>query len=207
MPAYLVVDTKIHDHAGYEEYKALARPIVEQHGGTYLVRGGGMEGCLWRVVGGDAGSCFLLGALLGAGWGVGAGFGLFAVFSVMRYRTETMPIREMSYFFVLAALPVINALLAQDRKIVESLTTGGVIIAALFLFEKGWGFGSEESRTIVYNRLKLLKPEHEEELLADLKDLTGLPISRFSVNKINYARKSANVTVYFRESEIETRQG
>ena len=144
---------------------------------------------------------FLLGPLLRTELSIGVGFSLFAIFSVMRYRTESMPIREMTYLFVLTALPVINALLAEDRLLVQSIITSGLIVVVLFVFEREWGFGRETSQTIVIDNMKLLKPERRDELLASLRELTGLPVRRVRTGKVNYARKTAEITFYYQPTD------
>ncbi len=149
---------------------------------------------------------FILGPLLNTDLSVGVGFSLFAIFSVMRYRTESMPIREMTYLFVITALPVINALLAADRLLIQSLITSGLVVVVLFYFEKGWGFGRESSTTLVYDKLKLLRPINHDDLLADLRTRTGLPVIRCRVGKINYVRKSADITIFYNEQDIKTEQ-
>ena len=147
---------------------------------------------------------FVLGPLLSTELSVGVGFSLFAIFSILRYRTESMPIREMTYLFVVTALPVINGILTADSKLIESLITSGVIVIALFIFEKEWGFGRESSRTIIYNKLKLLRPANDNVLLADLRELTGLPVTRCRVGKVNYARKTAEINIFYDGRDIET---
>ncbi|MCP4420890.1 MAG: DUF4956 domain-containing protein [Chloroflexi bacterium] len=147
---------------------------------------------------------FILGPLLNTELSIGVGFSLFAIFSILRYRTESMPIREMTYLFVITALPVINGVLAADRKLFDSLIISGVVVIALFFFEKGWGFGQESSRTIIYDKLKLLKPASYNDLLADLRERTGLPITHCHVGKINYARKSAEINIFYDKRDIKT---
>jgi len=144
---------------------------------------------------------FLLGPLLRTELSIGVGFSLFAIFSVMRYRTESMPIREMTYLFVLTALPVINALLAGEHLLVQSIITSGLIVVVLILFERGWGFGREISRMIVIENMKLLKPESRDELLARLRERTGLPVQRVRIGKVNYARKTAEVTIFYQPTD------
>ena len=144
---------------------------------------------------------FLLGPLLRTELSIGVGFSLFAIFSIMRYRTESMPIREMTYLFVLTALPVINALLAEDHLLLLSIITSGLIVVVLFVFERGWGFGSEESHIIVIDNMKLLKPKNRDDLLVSLRERTGLFVRRVRIGKVNYARKTAQVTIFYRPTD------
>ncbi|MCA9911287.1 MAG: DUF4956 domain-containing protein, partial [Anaerolineae bacterium] len=81
---------------------------------------------------------------------LGAGFGLFAIFSILRYRTDTIPIREMTYLFVITALSVINSVLLSTYAYTEFLATDLATLSVLFMLEKGWGFDYEIRRTVEY---------------------------------------------------------
>jgi hypothetical protein len=129
--------------------------------------------------------------------GIGVGFGLFAIFSILRYRTETMPIREMTYLFVTSALPVMNAA-ALNADIWLELTAANLIILALmYALEKGWGFRYEHTQEITYEKIELIPPQRRAELLADLQTRTGLPIRRVDVTRIDFLRDVAVLQVYF----------
>lgn len=129
--------------------------------------------------------------------GVGVGFGLFAIFSILRYRTETMPIREMTYLFIISALPVMNSAAANGDIWPQLLAANAAILGVLFVLEKEWGFKYEASRTIIYEKIELITPEHRAELLADLETRTGLKIKRVAIGKIDFMRDTANLNIYF----------
>lgn len=140
---------------------------------------------------------FVLGLLTSVELSIGVGFGLFAIFSVLRYRTEETPIREMTYLFVLLALPVMNAVLMPTGALLQLLLANGVVVAVLFALERGWGFRFETSSRVTYERIDLIQPARYAELLADLRARTGLPVKRAVVGRLDFLRDSAEVTVYY----------
>jgi hypothetical protein len=142
---------------------------------------------------------FVMGLLSGAQLGVGVGFGLFAIFSVLRYRTDPIPIREMTYLFVIIALPVINALMVSAEDLPHLLLANALMIAILYALEKGWGFCFQESKEITYERIGLITPEKRELLLADLRARTGLPVHTVDVTSIDLVNDTAVLRVYYRE--------
>jgi hypothetical protein len=150
-------------------------------------------------------SVFLIATLLGGiELSVGFGFGLFAILSVLRYRTDPIPVREMTYLFVLMALPVIDAMLLSQSAYAAMLIANAVAVLVLYAGEMGWGFHYEQKKTITYERIELIKPENYERLLADLCERTGLPIARCEVGKIDFLRDVAEVKIYYREPAART---
>jgi hypothetical protein len=128
--------------------------------------------------------------------GLGVGFGLFAIFSVLRYRTDPIPIREMTYLFVVAALPVMNSLAMSDGLQVDLVIANAVVIGVLLALEKEWGFHFETPKRIVYERIELIKPENRALLLEDLEARTGLSIKRVTIGRINFLRDTADILIY-----------
>ena len=143
---------------------------------------------------------FVLSLLASTELSVGIGFGLFAIFSMLRYRTDAMPIREMTYLFAIIALPTINAILFSSDTLTVLLLANGIIAGVLYVFERGWGFQYESSRKIVYDNVKMLKPENEELLLADLERRTGLAVKRVEIGSVNLAKKTADLKIYYDEA-------
>jgi hypothetical protein len=146
---------------------------------------------------------FVLGLLTSANLSVGVGFGLFAIFSVLRYRTDEMPIREMTYLFILIALPVMNSVMVSEGNFGQLIVANAAILALLFVLEKGWGFHFTSSKPIVYDRVDLISPAHQELLLADLRERTGLAVERVDVRRINFLNDTADLTVFFKEPQAE----
>jgi hypothetical protein len=147
---------------------------------------------------------FVLGMLTNATLSVGVGFGLFAIFSVLRYRTDEIPIREMTYLFVIIALPVMNSVLMAAGSFAELMAANGFVVALLFVLEKEWGFHFEASKKVTYERVDLITPANSEALLADLRLRTGLPVKRVAVGRIDFSRDTAEVLVYYDEPKATT---
>lgn len=140
---------------------------------------------------------FVMGLLNNSDISLGVGFGLFAIFSVLRYRTNTIPIREMTYLFVLIALPVLNSVLLEGGDYEEFALSNTATIVVLYVLEKGWGFQYEIRKTVTYERIDLIRPENWPLLLQDLQERTGLPIKRIEIGRLNFLRNSAEITVFY----------
>jgi hypothetical protein len=141
---------------------------------------------------------FIMGLFTSVEISIGAGFGLFALFSVLRYRTETVPIREMTYLFLMVALPILNSILLRTGAYTQLLLSDAVIILIIWALEKGWGFRPELGRKqVIYEKIDLVQADRREELIADLKERTGLNIIRCEVNKIDFLRDTADLSVYY----------
>lgn len=140
---------------------------------------------------------FVLSFMTSIELGIGVGFGLFAIFSILRYRTETMPIREMTYLFIISALPVMNSAAASGDIWPQLLIANAATLGVLFVLEKEWGFHYEVSRPVVYEKIELIAPKCRAELLADLEARTGQKIKRIAIGKIDFLRDVANLNIYF----------
>ncbi|MCC6146040.1 MAG: DUF4956 domain-containing protein [Anaerolineaceae bacterium] len=143
---------------------------------------------------------FVLWFLSGLEIGVGVGFGLFAILTILRYRTDSIPIREMTYLFVIAALPVINSAGVGASAWPELLFANAAALVVIFFIEKEWGFRYETSKVITYEKINLIKPQNYALLLADLKERTGLEIKRAAIGEINFLRDTADIKIYFDEA-------
>ena len=147
---------------------------------------------------------FLVSSLLSsADLSVGFGFGLFAIFSILRYRTEPIPLREMTYLFVIMALPVANAVLIGQEQWAALLAASLMLVLVLFAVEKGWGFQYEVGKTVTYEKIELIRPERRPQLLADLQQRTGLPVKRLEIGRIDFLRDTAEISVYYDAAEAE----
>lgn len=128
---------------------------------------------------------------------VGVGFGLFAIFSVLRYRTDPIPIREMTYLFVIIALPVVKSAASLNGAFWKLAVADGTVIALLYILEREWGFRFESSSRITYDRISLIPPSRRAQLLADLRDRTGLPVKRVEIGRLDFLRDAAEITIYY----------
>ena len=125
---------------------------------------------------------------------IGIGIGLFGIFSIMRYRTDAMPVREMTYLFVIISLSVVNAI-AASVSIVELLVTNIIVVDAIWLCEHRLKL--EPSKLVQYDRLELIKPDRSEDLKADLEMRLGLKVRKVEVGAIDMLRDMAVLRVYY----------
>jgi hypothetical protein len=142
---------------------------------------------------------FVLGLLSSINLSVGFGFGLFAIFSVLRYRTNPIPIREMTYLFIIIALPVMNAILLSNNGFSHLLSANIIILVVLYVIERGWGFNFLTHQTIQYEKIDLIKPENRQLLVEDLRQRTGYAIKRVEIGSIDFLRDTAKVEIYYEE--------
>ena len=128
---------------------------------------------------------------------IGLGFGLFAIFSILRYRSDPLPVREMTYLFILMTLPVIDVVMLNEDMILETVIANLAILAVFFVIEKTMGLRYEVRKSITYEKIELIKPEHYDALLADLRERTGLPIKRCEIGKIDFLHDVAEIKIYY----------
>lgn len=128
---------------------------------------------------------------------LGFALGLFAVFSIIRYRTDSIPIKEMTYLFVVIVVSVINALANKKISYVELFTTNLLIVGGLYVLEKFLNLRQEFSYRVLYEKIENVQAGREEELLADLKLRTGINIKRFEIVRIDFLRDVAYINIYF----------
>ena len=140
---------------------------------------------------------FVLSFLTSIEIGIGVGFGLFAIFTILRYRTDPIPIREMTYLFVIAALPVINSAGAIGTIWPQLIAANLAILAIMWVLEREWGFHYEASKRIVYEKIELIRPDRRTELIADLEMRTGLNIKRVVIGKVDFLHDTTNLKVYY----------
>jgi hypothetical protein len=133
----------------------------------------------------------------------GFAFGLFALFSMFRYRTVTVPIGEMGYFFLVVTLGIINSL-ASLVNIEMLLVANSVLVAMTFLLGRTLSLTHENFQTLNYENLGLIKPAERAELLNDLSERTGYPIHKVQVIKVDYQRGIAQLRVYYFSKENES---
>jgi hypothetical protein len=140
---------------------------------------------------------FVLSFLTSIEMSIGAGFGLFAIFTILRYRTDPLPVREMTYLFIVVALPVMNSVSSDSTLWSQLITANIATLVIMFVLEREWGFRYESSKQILYEKIELIQPDHYAELKADLEMRTGLQIKRVNVGRINYLKDAANLTIYY----------
>ena len=133
---------------------------------------------------------------------IGFALGIFAIFGIIRYRTEQVPIREMTYLFTITAISVINALSIQ-MSYTQMVATNLVIILVIWGLETSRWLKHTNSKMVLYDRIQLILPEREKELIDDLKKRTGLDIIRVEVGHIDFSRDVAFIKVYYESDKVE----
>ncbi len=136
---------------------------------------------------------------------VGFALGLFAIFGIIRYRTEQVPIREMTYLFAIISISVINAL-AVDLSYMELGFTNLIFIISIWVLEGLRWLKHVPSKLIIYDKINLITPDRERELIDDLTKRTGLRIIKVEIGHIDFLKDSALIKVYYESSgnEINT---
>lgn len=132
---------------------------------------------------------------------LGFALGLFAIFGIIRYRTRQIPIREMTYLFLVIGISIINALANKKVSYAELLFTNLAVLAVTYLLEKVFLLKHESKKVINYENVELIKPEKREELIRDLEVRTGLDIIRVEIGRVDYLRDSARVFIYYFEKD------
>jgi hypothetical protein len=125
---------------------------------------------------------------------VGAAFGLFAVFSMLRYRTQGLSIKDLTYLFIFIALGVISAI---QLEYYELGIIHAIILAGTYILDGNVIFKQERIKTVQYENIEMIKPENHPALIEDLRERTGLNIHRIVIGKINFLKDSAVVKVYY----------
>ncbi len=134
---------------------------------------------------------------------VGFALGLFAIFGILRYRTDTMPIREMTYLFLIIGISVINAL-AKNISYIELGLTNAIFIGVSWLMESNRVLKHVSSKMVIYEKIELIKPERRAELIADLSERTGLEVTNAEIGAVDFLKDTAVVKIYYVSNEVNT---
>lgn len=133
---------------------------------------------------------------------IGFALGLFAIFGMIRYRTETVQIREMTYLFVIIGISVVNGL-ATAVPYVSVMTANLLFILVIWLLESNRFLKHTSHKIVLYEKIELIKPDRKEDLMADLKERTGLEILKVEVGHIDFLRDVAFIKVYYKANADE----
>lgn len=128
---------------------------------------------------------------------MGFALGLFAIFAMLRYRTRQIPIREMTYLFVVIGISTINGLANRRVSYAELLLTNIIVVGVVYALEKIFLLKNELSKEVVYENVELIKPERRQELIDDLEGRTGIKINRIEIGRIDYLRDSVRLKIYY----------
>jgi hypothetical protein len=123
--------------------------------------------------------------------------GLFAIFGIIRYRTDAIPIREMTYLFIVIALAVLNALAPQSNGIVLISAANALVWVLTLVLDRLWAIRHMATKVVIYDRVDLLSEGRRAELIADLEKRTGVQIVRIEIGKVDLLRDTAVIKVHF----------
>ncbi|KAF0237972.1 MAG: hypothetical protein FD181_1453 [Prolixibacteraceae bacterium] len=128
---------------------------------------------------------------------LGFALGLFAIFGIIRYRTDAIPIKEMTYLFVIIAVSVINALSKDFLGYLELTLVNILLVGALWILEHILMLRQEDSLQIIYENIENIHEDRENELISDLEKRTGIKIRRYRIDKVDFLRDVARITIWF----------
>jgi hypothetical protein len=128
---------------------------------------------------------------------IGMALGLFAIFGIIRYRTDAIEIKEMTYLFVIIGVSVVNSLANQKMSYAEIIGGNVLIVLALIIIEKLWLVKNISEKIIAYEKIENIKPENQELLKADLEARTGLTINSIKVGDIDFLKDSAEIKITY----------
>ena len=131
----------------------------------------------------------------------GMGLGLFAIFGIIRYRTDAIEIKEMTYLFLIIGISVVNALASNQLSISELAVINVTVVLMTYILEYKWLVKHETRKTINYERIDLIIPEKYEAMKSDLEKRTGLAINRVEVGKIDFLNDTAQIRIYYYADE------
>ena len=140
---------------------------------------------------------------------MGVGLGLFGIFSIMRYRTDTMPVREMTYLFIIVCLSVVHAMVEVDDLTTSQialalgklLVIDVLVLVCIILCEMK--LKVQTTKLIQYDRIELIKPERREELIADLEQRTGLKVTKVDIGGIDFLKDSVVMRITYESDSKE----
>lgn len=134
---------------------------------------------------------------------IGFALGLFAIFGIIRYRTQQIPIREMTYLFLVIGVSVVNALSNSKISYAELIFANFILVGITFLLEKTWHLKHESQKNIEYEKIELIKPENRKKLIEDLEQRTGLKINKLEIGNIDFLRDTAKIRIYYYEPDYK----
>ena len=128
---------------------------------------------------------------------IGMALGLFAIFGIIRYRTDAINIKEMTYLFVVIGVSVMNSLANKKMSFSEIILANVIIVAAIAIIEKVWHLKHEVTKVVVYENIDNIKPENYNLLKADLENRTGLSINNIAIGDIDFLKDTAELTIFY----------
>jgi hypothetical protein len=134
---------------------------------------------------------------------IGMALGLFAIFGIIRYRTESVPIKEMTYLFVVIGVSIMNSFANQKMSYSEIFFANSTVVLAIFVVEKVWHLKHVITKKIIYENIENIKPVNYDLLMADLEERTGITINKIEIEQIDFLKDSATVTIFYNNQVVK----
>jgi hypothetical protein len=128
---------------------------------------------------------------------IGLALGLFAIFGIIRYRTQPIPTKEMTYLFIVIGVSIMNSFVNKKMSYAEIIFANIAVVAGIAYIEKVWHLRFEMTKEVVYENIENIKPENYELLKADLEGRIGLPINKVVVGNVDFIKDSAAITIHY----------
>jgi hypothetical protein len=131
---------------------------------------------------------------------IGLALGLFAIFGIIRYKTESIPVKEMGYLFIVIGISIMNSFANKKMSYAEIFFANVAIVSAIGIIERVWHVNDEISKKVVYENIENIKPENYNLLKEDLEKRTGLKINQINVEDVDFLKDSAIITIRYNKS-------
>ena len=129
---------------------------------------------------------------------LGMALGLFAIFGILRYRTQPLEVREMTYLFVVIGIAVMNGLSNKKMSYAEIIAANSIIVLALYVLERYWAKTEVFSKEVLYETIENIRPENHDKLKEDLEKRLGVRVTHFEIGNVNFLRDVAKITVHYK---------
>jgi uncharacterized membrane protein len=129
---------------------------------------------------------------------LGMALGLFAIFGILRYRTQPLEVREMTYLFVVIGIAVMNGLSNKKMSYAEIIAANSIIVVALYTLERYWARTEVFSKEVLYETIENIRPENHDKLKEDLEKRLGVRVTHFEIGNVNFLRDVAKITVHYK---------
>lgn len=134
---------------------------------------------------------------------IGLALGLFAIFGIIRYRTESIPIKEMTYLFVVIGVSIMNSFANKKMSYFEIIFANAAVVSAILIIERVWHLKHEISKKIVYEKIENILPENYDLLKEDLEKRTGIEINKVVIEDVDFLKDSAVVTIFYNNQDLK----
>ena len=130
---------------------------------------------------------------------LGLALGLFAIFGILRYRTDPLKVREMTYLFVVIGLSIVNALSNKKMSYTEIFVANSIVVAMAYFLDRYWNQQKTNTKDILYESLEHIRPEHHELLKTELEHKLGFEILSISLGQIDFKAETVKIKIRYKK--------